>query len=363
MKFLARTLPFLLLLLSASCVGNEAVAITITPSLTVQPTEEIKATQSSTPTRSAENETVDFLSPTPTPAFTPTSVQSAAFTIEQHCIDPALSIPSEFVGQGTIIYQKGFENDHSQLVNLKTGTIISLPEKYHGREGRFLVSKDYHYFAYESVSPAGKQIVIADSTGKTIKTIPWDTSWRNSMGWLNQDKFMISKLAGEGKSDSIVIYNLITDEIKELPAPADQIVTLGGASPWNEFATSLTIYNNELSRSVYLDYREYPSLVLIDVKTGKEIGSAPTEYRYPPQWLPDGSKFIFISSPGVKSKDDDPKELFSMDRDGKVEQITHFNDQYPDQKVRIKYVSISPDGDKVAFWVSLFPSIQYPILP
>jgi Tol biopolymer transport system component len=87
---------------------------------------------------------------------------------------------------------------------------------------------------------------------------------------------------------------------------------------------------------------------LWDIENHQEILFIHAPSWYAPKWSPDGSRFIVGTD--VSDSITTWTELVVIDMNGNIEQITDLNTIYPNMV--IGEYSWSPDGDKIAFWIS-----------
>ena len=185
--------------------------------------------------------------------------------------------------------------------------------------------------------------------------------WANGRGllfscfkWNNDGDYLVHPLDG-------ILYNPFTREQQELPSMFPGIWTM--ESPlWDGYSLiELSLYDPTLSYVVYP--QTYSKIVLWNLKQNQQIIAFDTNVAFgsAPLWSPDGQEFLTHNSIKTKQSgafyDANWQELFSIDKNGKVKQLTNLTLYY--SIVQITKYSWSPNGRYVAFWMSVEPD-TYP---
>src|SRR3989304_1845640 len=193
------------------------------------------------------------------------------------------------------------------------------------------------------------------------REINWDTSWRKIAGWLDAQTLLISKNQGLNEIDSIVLLNLFTGQLAEIAPsyPNMWIIWVEKAFNWGSFNTSGTIYDSQLTRVIYpISDEQKSGVVLWDLADQKELTSLFGGFGNQPKWRPGEGGFIINLSVRFNSNVRMNEEFFYVDISGNVKQITNLNEA--DGDTSIGFFNWSPDGNFVAFWLSVEQAVNYP---
>jgi hypothetical protein len=326
----AQKLAFLFLIFSFTIGCSPA---TVTPSIPVAPTE-VTAT----------------ITTTPTPSVTVASSATPNPDSPQECINLTSSpFTKDGLNGSFVVYD--FDNDNVYLLDPKSDQLVDI-------EKQIPLSWDAPDTDVSStrVSPNGKYIQahLADKDYEILTTVSEIINTYSTQGqedwnggrWLDNESLVFQHwLDAPHGTYKLVIYNPFTGEEKnmqvDLPNPSI-VEDTGGKFSWVKASI-----DPSLKRVLYNDADE--RLVLWDLDTQKEITSlpAPTDLTEG-AWSQDGKEFATPSPSSTSSSND----LFTVNMDGTVKQLTHFNPKYPFANVD-KRPSWSPDGHSIAFWLKI----------
>ena len=309
-----------------------------------------------TPIASPEK-TATISSPTPSLPL-PTPVVSTLPTTSSvgQCIGSQQNLPTnidgEFVLSGNyalLVHGIQLHQSPSYILTPATGGKLPIPLKSEDEHIDFSVSPNKKWLAYY-VPKTGRngQLILIGNDGKTQKTYP-TVGWWGVMGWIDDDRLLISKLAAENPFTSFVFDPFKGNLEKELPPNYPGIYT-GGPSmdSWGVYGLPETVYNSDLSMVVYP--KDPNNIILWDIKAKKEIAQIKDygPYSKAPLWLGNGKQFIINISIVEESENTYREEIMSVSTDGSINRLTHMVDQYG--SADIDEYSESADGRFIAFW-------------
>jgi hypothetical protein len=282
------------------------------------------------------------------------------------------TLPSDVRVEGRIVFSGAGWLSPSYLLDMMTGDKIILNEEKDDVIGYMNVSPDGKWLAYrhDKFHPASSQLIITASDGQPLQNIPWDSSWGQISGWLDDERLWISRKRGSDPysiNDVLIVLNPFTRRQQELPVDYPGFVNVYSGPGWGAFNLSATVYDPTLRRVLYPG--GFSKLILWDVQTNREIAvvAGTISLNMTPRWSPDGQHFL-ISGPATlmtsQPQDDsgtERMELFGVSRDGEIKQLTHLADLYTE--VNFGRYAWSPDGRYVAFGVRLQPNIYPDLYP
>jgi len=361
-------------ILTVSCNGTQAApsATPFVPSQTQAPTRLATPTTVpplSTPSRTATAAATPTVTSTVGPTATPTTPPEAQ--LHSDCLSVLPALPNGSASSGVVVLESranvdGYYNGETYLTDLTAGTTITVEH-----DGiRNLVSPDRTLTAYNSAIVDAQHriiannLIIANASGKQLKVIPWETGWARILGWTD-DRRVVLYRSEPGvtylKYDTYLVLDPFTGQrrvlgrdFRKFPNPPYPR-TLG----WEGWYGVL--YDPTFTRAIY------PQLVgtndqqltyaLWDVSQQRLVTSLDNSFALPaqdndiypmPHWSADGSKFVFRGLLDVSSTLA-LFELYSVSRDGQVEQLTHLTSV---ALVQDGNLSWSPDGRYIAMFLN-----------
>jgi len=308
--------------------------------------------------------TVTTETPLPTESIAtklPTLVNSS----NNECLEIKYDSYSSLVSTGTLILNgsedigNGLVRHVAYILNMETWgkTEISKPGE---NILDISVSPNRKWMAYEKyvLSNKNDNLIIADNSGEPQINIPWETEWEYVSSWLDSTRLLIGASAesSSGLPDNAgpqyLALDPFTSERAVLTSNFPQIFEATGFTGLEGIG-----YNSELDRIVYLQgdpaFLHPLHYVLWDINHQQiladfEVVIKPTAY---PRWSPDTSKFALAASIKEDIYQTWPAyELYGIDRDGQIKQLTRLTDNYP--WTYVEDYSWSPDGKHIAFWFS-----------
>jgi Tol biopolymer transport system component len=274
------------------------------------------------------------------------------------------TFPPPATSEGIVILEdEAIQGEHTSfdvfLLDMATGAKTKLA-KQNESLADFAISPDRKRMAYERVrfdKPRGTiiddHLVIATADGQVQKTIPWEKGWVGIPGWLDDERLVIN-MAGRDPDEStankpatFLMLNPFTGERRILRPDFPDIYAEYPVIDWERW--SETVYDPTLTRVVYLSSRD--AYVLWDLESNRALATLSSQFLHPPRWSPDGTQFVVAANPDQQY--DIGFELFSISRDG--QQITPLTNLRAYSPADMWSYSWSPDGSRLAFWLSTDP--------
>lgn len=203
------------------------------------------------------------------------------------------------------------------------------------------------------------KLLIIDADGTIQKDFVWKKEWGRIAAWLDNRHVLIVKQADLQLSiynpETVILLDINSGQDVELQAmypDRNQVEYVN----WNLINY---VYSPDLTRVLYpiskVDYGYVNYVALWDTKNEEVLATLPVELTETslPEWSPDGSQILIsglASKPGEFSTNRRGQELFIIDANGKVTQVTQFTNYYSGT-VTIQKYTWSPDGQSIAFWL------------
>ena len=349
--------------------STPSLSPSITRSVTPPPSQTGTVTPTSQPPSLTPTPTRQPLAitPTPTPLQTATPSTTASplqtatpKTFVNQCLEVATSLPQNSKSSGVIVLYDYFSASPLYLLDMKTGKQTTLPQIEGENIESLVVSPDGKWLAYWSnrnrpaqVTLKNSWLVIATSDGKPYKLVPWQDGWRSVAGWLDQERVLVTRMPKKQYDpDSLVVVNPFSGEQVEFTP--DYLYF--NRSDWVDWNLSRMVFDPTLTRVIYTSFGEkLTAIALRDVNNKQLIASVPASLTCSPQpqWSVDGKQVFLtgLTSEKAWKAGSCNQELYSISRDGESTRLTYFTDAYT--KVGIGSFSLSPDGQKIAFWLWL----------
>jgi len=297
-----------------------------------------------------------------TPTFTPTITPTPTFLVNSQC--PALSNSRPAGLAKGIVSFWGRNRTFEVLLNLENGQKSLLPG---GNGAQAIVSQDRNMIAYSEHDPntlAMSLVVHVLNEDKKIE-IPWPSSRGDLSRWQDNTHLLFTDYSTDPPYAHFVL-NPFTDEkilLPDFPNVSDKLIN------WERAGSA--VYDQTLEYVVYaawdeaLSKHEYvlwhiPSQTEMAILPGNSYGGYSVAYAElipidgvsynPPVWSTADTRVAVISSAPDNSKVD---EIFTMDKDGNIQQLTEFSNQF--EQANIRTLSWSPDGKMLAFFITTEP--------
>lgn len=315
-----RKIVLILTLALTACSTAAPVTPTVMPAPSLTPTTTITVT------------------PSPQPTATP-----EYFTTQ--CLDTLPALPTDFELGENIVFS-GYEKIY--IADLPTKNIVQ--------------NFDGDTYEYDGISPDGKwlafkdsnNLIVASMDGKQTIKLPWDKRWKGKLFWLDQEHIMMKAFVQSEQENpdnpSAVVINPFTKDQRDLPVSEfPDLLWVQGTGLSSAFQSGTAIYNPALSQALYAQSPE--TVVLWDLQNKRAIASL-GGYRHsqPAFWSSAKNKFLLTLTYGLNNKKYF-NNWFELDQEGNTRQLTHFEEMYRSSKAAVNFVTLSRDGEKIAFWL------------
>jgi hypothetical protein len=297
----------------------------------------------------------DVLPSTPTIELTSIAESTATQVSEINSICPPISDYNDFKNDinGKLLYID-YNNYIPMLLNLETLEKESFI-KEDEQMSSYALSPNGKFFSYEAINPKSNQnelvILNMQNTYETEVRIKWEDNWDRVAYWLNNHSLFIKLFPDENYKT--LLLNPFSGEQQILIADFFNIYSLDSWPPdWNGLGQF--VYNNNMNRVIYADNNQ--KFILWDTETNKELTHLQfmTFRQFPtksPQWNQNGNEAIIAAPKSSLEFMND--ELFLINQNGEIKQLTNFTDSF--SNVSINRYGWSYDSQNIAMFVSVKP--------
>jgi hypothetical protein len=322
-----------------------------TPSQEVVITPKPTQGQASTPTMPSKTVTPS-IPPTRRPTRTPTP---GKVVYNPQCVFFVQEFDQDIGLNGVLVFRSLNDPGNLVLIDLKTESERTVP----GAGGDISPGKNILASYLDTQGANGKSgkftVIFLRSNGEKIQSITFDG--KNSIHyragyWINDRTYLIRQDFEGVEDDTFFALDYregIKNEVQPHKLPDFDVF-------WENYAwVAPAAYSpsQELVAYPALGLNQTP-LVLWDLVEEREVSRFDDFLVSPfdmPIWLPDGSKFIFLQDQRTqRAQHPEALELFGMDTAGNVNRLTYLTNTH--SPVSISNYSVSPQSDKVAFWLS-----------
>ncbi len=266
-------------------------------------------------------------------------------------------LPSEIKPTGTLVMWQ----DSLQLLHFEPQVHLEIISGIDPDSNCLTTSPDGKWLAhchFSDESPTGKWLFVESADWQQQKRIPIDTHLADASHlWLDNQHLAFTRVQGENRPQgySVVVIDPFTGKQLKLASnypdlklsPFDPVGTMG-------FGQSDVVYDPSLNLVIFPS-AEGSDIVLWDRQSKSVLAKVDGAIGYYPLWSPDANQFLVpLQSP--KESENLIEEWFLVSRSGSVEQFTHFGDYFQTSEIGEGY-NWSPDGQKLAFWLDISPSL------
>jgi len=310
-----------------------------------------------TPTRIPTEQPVTF---TPEPSLTASVTPPPPENILKFQRFQIVSdLPADIKPAGALV----FWSEPLQLLHFEPQIHMETIQRINSDGLCFSTSPDGKWLAYcqfSDESPKGQWLFVESADWQQQKRIPIDTSLAHFGPhlWLDNEHLIFTRIQGDHRprAFSMVAINPFTEEQFELYSNYPNLL-LSPAGPEGrmDFAESDVVYDPSLDLVIFPSSVGGVYIVLWDRQSKSILAKVNGAVGYYPLWSPDAQQFAvpLLYPLGGETI---LEEWFRVSRDGQVEQLTHFSDYFTSAEFGPGY-SWSPDGQKLAFWLDVSPSL------
>ncbi|MEN8251360.1 MAG: hypothetical protein ABFS32_20690 [Bacteroidota bacterium] len=302
--------------------------------------------------------------PEPSLTMTPTVILQETEPFVSNCVSMQDTLPQIDDLQGKLIVEK--KQSDVYIYDIETESSVFLDGIYY----TYVISPDHSMIAF--LDNSARWLIISDITGNVIERFVTDPV---NMGqnlypaqWLdNQHILMFARGMGEYPNylaPYAAIFDLESGRSEKIAMDFPGL-TFDRNEQGANWYYGWTPGDYRLAVSPDRDYLAYPAIegsdgifVIWDRDSNEEVSRLNgTKPRHTvPRWSPDGDQFAVMSvGPDVvywwDSEEYTGDEIFLFDRFGSYEKITKFESDSPGN---ISFLSWSPDGNRIAFWMDLY---------
>ncbi|MCB9134879.1 MAG: PD40 domain-containing protein [Anaerolineales bacterium] len=307
-------------------------------------------------------------SPTPTFSATPIpltpTVESTSTPppnpIIKKCLIVANQVPENMDSAGVAVLSNTHE-DLTYLFNFSTGLETALIQGYK-HDLVYSVSPDRKWLAYRIWNTQKRDLedplFLTNANGEVQQHILLYQEWW-SLDWINNETLLIGPNAwDEQELLPMTLLNPFSGEWQNISPELPPLFFFPGEvlHTWGNYVYYSAVIDPSMTRIIFpkweSPYEVFP-ITLWDLDTNIELGRINTTDLFGkwPQWSPDGQWASFITDLRHDDREHFQQELFALNKVGEPKRLTYLSDQF--ESVAITTQSWSPDGTKIAFWVSL----------
>jgi hypothetical protein len=300
----------------------------------------------------ATPKTVNRITPTHH-TLTSTKAPRLDYIMRNDCLTPRNSEGSHDLYEGLVLKGSRDVNWQNKMIGFNNTDNV-FPEE----SSDFAVSPDRNSiaFTYKSkTSPTGQWLRIQNNEGE-IKEIPAQKLWNTQVQeiyWIDNQRIVFNLWDINNPPYSIldqIVINPYSGVNNKLPSNYPNLELTISKLP--HFGKFTVLYDPTLRYVVYA--ANYDEFILWDRVKTKAIATIPgfsQKQEVNPLWSEDGSKVFFPANPKLDDNKPNLDEWFSVDLLGNVKQLTHFDNLF--KEASISESSLSPDGQKIAFWMGI----------
>jgi hypothetical protein len=214
------------------------------------------------------------------------------------------------------------------------------------------------YDAYPTDGP--NSLVVRNGKGEILKSVSKQKDWAIFWGWLDNNHIMVTKNGLDSLDiPSLIVVDLNDDSLQELHSDYPNFENVS----FLDWQFNRVVYDPTRTIAIFPSYAKKNSAVhgavtFFDLMSKVALVEIPAiiNRTKTPEWSPDGQYVVVAKTTAQREQDPSgdehyDQELALLDRSGNISQITNFTDKYID--VKLGTVSWAPDGQHIAFWLSI----------
>jgi hypothetical protein len=258
--------------------------------------------------------------------------------ITENCIE--LSEENSGIhGSGILLLRS--QLDLNNILNLQDSAESKLINQ-DGMLRSYLISPDMKHLLVE-VCNNGCKYVLKNSV-ETINTTPSQSDWV-LWQWLDNKRVIILSRI---EPHNVMLLDPFTGNIEKFGLDLPDPYTIHQTNIESIIPIS---FNPSLSTVLFYEEKPKGKLVLWSIDNAREIASLPytvgRSVSFSP-WSPDGQRYVTVSpNPRVTKAN----ELFEINIDGFITQLTHYNQE--NEFANVASPVLSPDNQHIAFWLKI----------
>jgi hypothetical protein len=207
----------------------------------------------------------------------------------------------------------------------------------------------------ENVPPhwLNRFLIVMDGEGHEHLRFPYHEAWGSLAQWADDDRILIRRTSEGNPIHSNYaakfVVNPFTGEEFELPPDPTDIIELYPTPDWS--GTGIIAYNQDLNQRVYPS--KAGELVFEDIQSHNILAKFYNSIDLYPEWSPNGQEFVVLKPVNDIELYPSDNELFMVSPNGHINRLTNLTTSFPG--TRIYNYTWSPDGQKIAFWLTTDP--------
>ncbi len=302
----------------------------------------------------------DIRTPTPSMSITPTEPLDSS--LREFCPSITTDTPVNIPQFDGAILLWNYEPHDTSLSLIDTNTWLEhiFPQLENYDVTQVSVSPSRHFIAYEiglldsDYSWIDRKLMITTASGSLIKIVDEDETWQEFV-WLDENQLLIQNKSVLNSAWPYVVLNPFTDERRDLIPNFPSVMSYFLYPDWGFYSVGYSLYNPTLTR---VAYTQNATLTIWDLSSASEVAqfSEEADGGILPEPSPDGMGFAIIKQQNYPENFSYADVLYHADDffyitwDGQRSRLSYLANYY--SSISIRNYSWSPDGNKIAFWMS-----------